>query len=88
MIKVVNNIVAQRENMYEHKLAFRTLGHLVAIGKIKKNMTSANPKKPEGVKKIIRNLEPQLRMIMPGKDSIYHETLTNNLDNLIKECNK
>lgn len=88
MIKAVNSIVTQREHMYEKKLAFRTLAHLVAIGKIKKNMLSANPKKPEGVKKIILKLEPELQMIMPGKDSIYHKTLTESLRNLIIECNQ
>lgn len=88
MIKAVNSIVAQRERMYEQRLAFRTLAHLVAIGKIKKGMTSANPKKPEGVKKIILKLEPELRLIMPGKDSSFHKTLTENLENLLIECNK
>ena len=88
MISTVNKIVSQREVMYDKRLAFRTLAHLVAIGKIKKGMISANPKKPEGVKKIILNSEPELRLIMPGKDSIYHKTLTENLENLIIECNK
>lgn len=72
--------------MYEKGLAFRTLAHLVAIGKIKKCMTSANPKKPEGVKKIIKALEPELRKIMPGKDSVYYNTLSENLESLIREC--
>lgn len=86
MISVVASIVSQREHMYKSGLSFRTLAHLVAVGKIKKNMTSANPKKPEGVKKIILKLEPDLRKIMPGKDSIYHKKLTENLNNLIREC--
>lgn len=88
MIKAVNDIVSQREYMYEKKLAFRTLAHLVAIGKIKKNISSANPQKPSGVKKIILKLEPELRLIMPGKDSIYHKTLTESLRNLIISCNQ
>ena len=38
------------------------------------------------IKKIILKLEPELRLIMPGKDSIYHKTLTESLRNLIIEC--
>lgn len=87
MIKTVKDIVAHREHMYKTGLAFRTLAHLVSIGKIKKNMTSANPKKPEGVKKIISGLESDLRQIMPGKESVYYESTTEKFRNLIKECN-
>lgn len=86
MISTVKEIVAHRENMYARKLTFRTMAHLVAIGKIKKNMLSAKPSKPEGVKKIILNLEPELRLIMPGKDSVYHANMTSKLENLIMEC--
>jgi hypothetical protein len=86
MVKVIKDIVSQREHMYEKKLAFRTLAHLTAIGKIKKQLSVVNHKKPEGVKKIILYLEPDLRTIMPGKDSIYYESTTEKLNNLIKEC--
>jgi hypothetical protein len=86
MVKVIKDIVSQREHMYEKKLAFRTLVHLAAIGKIKKQISIVNYKKPEGVKKIILFLEPELRLILPGKESIFYESTVEKLNNLIKEC--
>lgn len=86
MIKTVNEIVSHREQMYSRGFAFRTLAHLVSVGRIKKNITSANPKKPDGVKKIILKLEPDLRQIMPGRDSVYYESTIEKFRNLIKEC--
>ena len=86
MVRVVKDIVSQREHMYEKKLAFRTLAHLTAIGKIKKQLSIVNLKKPEGVKKIILYLCPELNLIMPGKESIYYISTIEKLTELIKQC--
>lgn len=86
LISEVNKILSNRKYMYDNGLAFRTMQHLVAIGKVKKHIDLVKNGKEETVKKMIRFLEPELRSLMPGESSKFRTSMIETLENVLKEC--
>lgn len=86
LLSEVKKIVSHREYMYDAKLAFRTMAHLIAIGKIKKHVGLVRNAKEDSIKKMILFLEPEIRMILPGEASKFRKSMMDRFDNLIKEC--